>query len=944
MTFIKQSDFLRYALITVLALLSFQTNLNAQSFKWARKMGNVGDDRAEAIAVDSNGNVYTTGNFTGTVDFNPGTAVFNLTSYGVNDIFISKLDSMGNFLWAKQIGGATNDFAYAIAVDDSQNVYTTGYFTTTADFNPGAVSFNLISSGGTDIFVSKLDASGNFVYAKQIGSTADDIGYAITVDDSSRVFTAGYFGGTADFDPGTGVYNMTPVSSGDWDIFVSKLDGAGNFSFAKQFGGNSSDWATTIALDKSGNIYTTGSFGTTADFDPGPATYYLSSVFSNGIFVSKLDPQGNFVWAKGMGGPGVDIGDGLVIGDSNQVYITGFFQLTADFDPGTGIYNMTSNGGSDIFISKLDSMGNFKWAKQIGGTNAEWGASIALDKDQNVYTTGSFVGTIDFDPGAGVHNLVSSFSDMFISKLSASGNYGWAGRVGGTGNEYGMCIAANKKGNVYITGSFEATSDFDPGTGTYNLSANGNGDVYVMKMGPCTTSSSINPAACYSYTSPSGNHTWAVSGTYTDTMANTAGCDSIITIHLTIHNATTAALSTSACNSYTSPSGNHLWTNSGIYMDTLINMAGCDSIININLVITNSTASSLTTSACYSYLSPSGNHLWTSSGTYMDTLTNAAGCDSIITIHLTIHNTSGSLSVSACNSYTSPSGNHVWTGSGTYLDTMTNSFGCDSLITIQLSVHSNTSGSLSVSACNSYTSPSGTHVWTVSGSYLDTMANMFGCDSLITIQLSVHSNTLGSLSVSACNSYTSPSGQHVWTANGTYIDTMANVFGCDSILTINLTIHTVDVTVSNNSPVLQSNATGAGYHWLDCNNGMSPISGETNQSFTPINNGSYAVQVTQNGCTDTSACISVTNVGISHINVEKPALYPNPTHGNLTIALPAYHQVEIRVSDILGQEVLSVIRNVSNQLQLHIPGKSGVYFMKLTVEGGLHYYYKIVKE
>lgn len=906
-------------------------------------MGGTGDDKTEAIAVDTSGNVYTTGNFTGTVDFNPGPAVYNLTSFGINDVFITKLDSMGNFIWARQLGGATDDKAYGIAVDDSQHVYTIGYFTTTADFFPGAGSFNLTSIGGADIFISKLDAAGNFVYARQIGSSADDIAYGITLDANSNVYTSGYFGATADFDPGAGVFTMTPVSSGDWDIFVCKTDAGGNFSFARQFGGSSSDWATDIAVDHSGNIYTTGSFGGTADFDPGPATYYLSAVFSNEVFVSKLDPLGNFVWAKRMGGPGVDIGDGLVVGDSNEVYITGFFQFTADFDPGAATYNLTSNGGSDIFISKLDSMGNFKWAKMIGGAGTESGAAIALDNEGNVYTTGDYYGTVDFDPGAPVHNLVSVSVDMFISKLSASGNYLWAGRIGGTGNEYGSCITANRKGNVYLGGSFEANSDFDPGTSVYNLSANGNGDACVIKLGPCTTSASITVTKCSSYTSPSGLHTWTLSGTYTDTLVNAAGCDSLISINLTIHQATTASISATACDSYVSPSGNHTWTSSGMYSDTISNLAGCDSIITINLGIHNSSTSTQSASACQSYISPSGNYTWTLSGTYTDTISNTFGCDSIITVNLLIHNTASSITVSACNSYTSPSGNHVWTSGGTYHDTLVNVFGCDSLITIHLAIHQSAITNLAITACNSYTSPSGNHTWTSSGVYYDTIPTVFGCDSIFIIQLGVHQSSSGSLSVTACQSYTSPSGLHAWSASGIYADTLVNTAGCDSVLTIQLTVNTVDVSVTNLSPVLQANALGASYQWLDCNTGMSALSGAVNQMYTASVNGTYAVQVTQNGCTDTSACITVTNVGLPLIESDMPGVYPNPTSRDLRITCAEHHLMSASVYNAIGQKVLQVQPGTVTSWQLTIPGPAGVYFLQLKVDDRI-YHYKIAKE
>src|SRR5262249_14945501 len=161
-----------------------------------------GDDIGYSIAVDASGNVYTTGFFHGTVDFDPGSGTKNLVATGSNtDIFISKLDASGNYVWAKKIGGNTADIGYSIAFDASGNVYTTGSFQGTVDFDPGTGTQNLVASGSTEIFISELDASGNFVLAKHMGGGLYGYGQCIKVDASGNIYTTGYFSGTADFDP-----------------------------------------------------------------------------------------------------------------------------------------------------------------------------------------------------------------------------------------------------------------------------------------------------------------------------------------------------------------------------------------------------------------------------------------------------------------------------------------------------------------------------------------------------------------------------------------------------------------------------------------------------------------------------------------------------------------------------------------------------------------------
>jgi len=389
------------------------------------------------------------------------------------------------FEWARSFGSSSDDIGYSIAHDPTGNVYMTGNFQGTVDFDPGPAEFFLTSNGGKDIFISKFDASGNFIWARSFGvnGTYTDEGRSITVDADGNACTTGTFEGTIDFDPGSEVYNLT--SNGYNDVFILKLNGQGNFIWAKNLGGDSEygDYGYAIALDAEGNVYTTGMFGITADFDPGSSVYNLVSNGFYDVFISKLDPSGNFIWAKNLGGTSNDIGNSIIIDAVGNVYTTGYFQGTADFDPGSGVFNLVSKGSADVFISKLDPSGNFIWAKSFGAGNSDIGKSIALDANGNVYTTGEFRSTVDFDPGSGVYNIVSKGgTDIFVSKLDASGNFIWAKNMGGTSNDFGNSIIIDAAGNVYTTGWFYGTADFDPGSGTFNLTSNGLTDAFISKL------------------------------------------------------------------------------------------------------------------------------------------------------------------------------------------------------------------------------------------------------------------------------------------------------------------------------------------------------------------------------------------------------------------------------------------------------------------------------
>ena len=470
-------------------------NAQTPGFQWAKDMGGAAGSIGGSIAIDALGNVYTTGSFLGTVDFDPGAGTYNLTSTGYVDIFISKLDAFGNFVWAKDIGGIETTSASAgtsITTDASGKVYVTGNFSGTADFDPGVGVFTLLSGDGgssDDIFVLKLDSSGNFIWAKQIGGTypSSNSGNSIAVDTSGNVYTTGFFQNTVDFDPGVGVDTLVGTSDPGESAFISKLDASGNFVWAKQIEGSEDSYGNSIKVDLLGNVYTTGTYDYTGDFDPGVGIFDLTSAgafYNSNTFILKLDDLGNFVWAKSMGGTLDCYSFSLALDTSSNIYTTGYFKGTADFDPGAGTFNLTSNGGEDIFISKLNSSGNFVWAKNIGGTLDESGKSVGVDALGNIYTIGEFSDTIDFDPGAGIFNLIADTSsyNTFISKLDPSGNFVWAKAINGIGGVSGASIVLDTAKNIYITGQFNGTADFDPSISTFNLTSTST-DIFVLKIG-----------------------------------------------------------------------------------------------------------------------------------------------------------------------------------------------------------------------------------------------------------------------------------------------------------------------------------------------------------------------------------------------------------------------------------------------------------------------------
>ena len=435
------------SLFSLLLGAFFSTStIQAQSLQWAKSIAGP-SNQSKAIAVDASGNVYTTGSFTGTTDFDPGVGTFTIAATPFSeDLFLSKVDASGNFVWAKSFGGTGNyDIGNAVTFDATGNVYVSGYFSNTVDFDPGVGTFILTDAGGLTGFLVKLNAVGNFVLAKNFGGNPQ----SISVDAGGNIYFTGSYQGTNDFDPGVGTNTLTAV--GSQDCFILKLDAAANFVWAKSVGGSGTDNAFAIAVDVTGNVYTTGGFNGTADFDPSAGTFTLSSTGAGDVYISKLDALGNFVWVKTLGSTFTnDFGTAIKLDAAGNIYATG----------------ATFNG----FLTKLDPAGNFIFTKNVG-TNVP--QALALDGSGNVFISGGLYLTSDFDPSPATFTVGTSGGfDVFVSQFDLAGNFITAFSVGGADYDLSCGAACDASGNLYITGYFKGTADFDPlTTSTVNLTS-----------------------------------------------------------------------------------------------------------------------------------------------------------------------------------------------------------------------------------------------------------------------------------------------------------------------------------------------------------------------------------------------------------------------------------------------------------------------------------------
>jgi len=318
-----------------------------------------------------------------------------------------------------------------------------------------------------------LDAALDFAFAIGSFNTA-----AMATDAAGNVYVAGRKSAATDFDPGTGTSDVTVISQGSC---IAKYTSTGALAWVIPLtgGANARIDVSAMAVDGSGNLYVTGAFDGTIDFDPGAGTTNLVGAID--VFVLKLNSDGSLGWAKAFSGPSSDFGAGIAVDGQGNVWTVGTFQGTVDFDPGAGTRHLTAAGAKDAFISKLDGSGNFAWAGGLGPNVSPLQA--AATPTGGLVVGGYFTTTVDLDPGAGTTALTSAGAeDGFIAQYAADGSLAWARQVGGAESDAVDRAVVDDAGTVYATGYFAGTVDFDPGPSAYNLAGAGQSDVFVMKL------------------------------------------------------------------------------------------------------------------------------------------------------------------------------------------------------------------------------------------------------------------------------------------------------------------------------------------------------------------------------------------------------------------------------------------------------------------------------
>jgi hypothetical protein len=483
---------------TVLFLLCVLTGSMgfAQEYFGTNTFGDTSIDNIFRSATDSNGNIYNAGLYSGSITLGSETISW---SGGNADGFVSVHDSNGNPIDVFGFGGGFDDVAVDVAIDANDNMYITGYFQgagpNSFDADPGPGVFQLSQPSpilSRDCFIIKLDSNGDFVWAKQVsnpfGFGANEDSKAIEVDSAGNVYIAGSFI-LADFDPDPAVDNtiFSADGGGSTDGFLLKLDTDGNFVWVKILEGPGGlvD-VEDIEFDANEDILLTGRFVNNVDLDPNAGTATVNSNGNSDIFMAKWDTDGNYIWGQSFGGPGNDFVESIQELPSG-VYVTGMFSGTVDLDPTAGDNTVTSNGDWDAFISQFDTTGAYQYSYTVGGEgNAlfEQVYDVTEGFNGNLFITGSFIGTADFDNSANTAESTSAgITDAFIVELTTAGAYQRHFTVGGDNDETNTQITFNDNDDILMYGGFRSTdADFNPFAETDIIGTTGFFDVYMSRF------------------------------------------------------------------------------------------------------------------------------------------------------------------------------------------------------------------------------------------------------------------------------------------------------------------------------------------------------------------------------------------------------------------------------------------------------------------------------
>ncbi|MEX1191262.1 MAG: T9SS type A sorting domain-containing protein [Brumimicrobium sp.] len=901
-------------------------------------------DEATGVAIDENGDVYITGmcnHYWASQWSPPDLATFGSITmpFGYNEFYVVKYASDGTELWGvNSTGEQSDDYASDITCDKNGLIYIVGDYEDDISFGSKTMLGNPF--GLDSFFISALDYNGNVIWVKTLGCRYESVGVAVDADTLGNIFVSAtvygtyngfsdtlvlpngerYFNLSFDTDGNNVAEELSPIRGKDL-----KVDNKGNmYLFGSSFGSSSKMGKFGLNCQEKWSINPTGNssnYGLTGAVDPNS-----DHVFLGGYFYTFIQFGSYQLWTQ----------------NNYDMYLAQYHDNILD---GTvTIDKPCSNVCEGVAVAsgyKGAEPYTYQWSTGSTNdtvTNLCVGQHSVTIKDSNL---DSVVINFEVFPAATIDTLVTV--NELTMTASEANSYQWYFDGQPVSNGTDSVLTADANGTYYavLTDSSgcsapteEVIIDFNCDSIDLDLLASSIcfGDTLFGSMSDSLSSSSFEWVIAND-TVLGNSISWepTTSGQFNlDMKIVTPLCvrDSVIQIDVYPEYSDIVGLNICQGDSVLI---NGVYENStGSYQENYQSIDGCDSTFLYNLTVDPTYTSTDVVNSCTPFTWIDGN-TYTTSTTTQSVLSTVNGCDSVITLDLTILNsTSGIDVVTACDSYTWIDGNTYTSSNNSAQWTLTNSAGCDSLVTLDLTIVDSSSSTDIQSACNSFTWIDGVTYTSSNNSATHILTNTAGCDSLVTLDLTIMDSSSSTDIQSSCNSFTWIDGITYTSSNNTATHVLTNTAGCDSIVTLNLTINNVsDVSTSLNGLTISANNSSANYQWLDCDNGSEIIVGETNQSITVSNNGNYSVEITENGCVDTSSCVEVSTVGIVENNFgNKLIVYPNPTDGVFFVDLGEnYSLINVAIINSEGKTIEQKEYQNTQLLDLRIDESKGVYLL-----------------
>ena len=499
---------LKTLLTFLLFIFSFNAIAQIPVYRYAARISSIGTDYGEFIQCDSAGNIYVVGRFGNTCDFDPGPGVDTLNPVGISDGYIAKYTSSGNLIWVTSLSGTGTKRPMGIEIGHDGNLYVHGDYTQTLDVVANGTT-SVTSFAGTDAFLVVLDTSGSVLNLYSFGGPNTDYLESIAFDSNNNYYICGEFGSDSLVLAGqTTLYNTNPTGL-SYDCYLAKFNQNGTLQWAYNFQGSSSDYLKDVTVDDLNNVIAGGYFSTAITV----GTTALTSEGGADCFVVRYTDAGVFVNAWSFGGSGTDNLLSLTT-ETNNIYSTGTFNSTSDLAPGADTMFVTSHGSSDIFVNSFQNTGTLNWAGYIGGSGADNSHTVKLNANGDVYVSGSFLDSADFETSATALDYTKAIDgrDGFLTKLNNSGTMQWTLPLGSTGTDYTRGFSFAPNGEIWLTGYYLGAPLYpDPMNMNLSLANLGGSDAYFAKYGECSYPV-INTQPAITGTCSGGNATFNVAG------------------------------------------------------------------------------------------------------------------------------------------------------------------------------------------------------------------------------------------------------------------------------------------------------------------------------------------------------------------------------------------------------------------------------------------------